>query len=84
MRIYELSQYIRGFSPVLISIDGQVVWTDDIDITNMSEEEGYAAVRENKKKYLNILARHDLIKTIKFTTVYEHHSLVDIYTEREG
>ena len=78
-----MSQYIRGFCPVQISINGKVVWADNLNITDMSDEEGYAAVRENKKKYLETLSRHDSIKEIRFTTVYEHHSLVDIYTEKE-
>lgn len=83
MRIFEITQQIRGFSPVEIYIDNKKVWSDDIDLTNLSNEEGYELVRKNKRKYYEVLSRHDLVKNINFEIKYEHHSIVKIITERE-
>ena len=52
MRIFEITQQIRGFSPVEIYIDNKKVWSDDIDLTNLSDEEGYELVRKNKSPEL--------------------------------
>jgi len=40
-------------------------------------------VRKNKRKYHEILSRHDLVKNINFEIKYEHHSIVKIITEKE-
>lgn len=83
MRIFEITQQIRGFSPVEIYIDNKKVWSDDIDLTNLSDEEGYELVRKNKRKYHEVLSRHDLIKSISFEIVHQHHSIVRIETGKE-
>lgn len=83
MRIFEITQQIRGFSPVEIYIDNKKVWSNDIDLTNLSDEEGYELVRKNKRKYHEVLSRHDLVKNISFEIKHEHHSIVKIITEKE-
>ena len=83
MRIFEAIGNIRNFSPIEIYIDNKLEWSDDIDISNLDEEEGYKLIRENKKKYQNVLSRHDLIKSISFEIVHHHHSIVRIETGKE-
>ena len=83
MRIFEEVNIIRNFSPIEIYIDDKLEWSDDIDITELDDEEGYKVVRENKNKYKNVLSRHDLIKEISFEIVHHHHSIVRIKTGKE-
>lgn len=83
MRIFEICNLIRDFSPVKIIINNEVVWDDDIDISNLNDEEGYELVRKNKREYLEVLSRHSLIKNISFEIVHQHHSIVRIETEKE-
>ena len=83
MRIFERANIIRNFSPIKIYIDNKLEWSDDIDITELDDEEGYKVVRENKNKYKSVLSRHDLIKEISFEIVHHHHSIVRIKTGKE-
>ena len=83
MRIFERANIIRSFSPIEIYIDNKLEWSDDIDISNLDDEEGYRIVRENKNQYKAVLSRHDLIKSISFEIVHQHHSIVRIETGKE-
>lgn len=80
IRICDLAKEIKNMSPIMILINGKEVWSDDINITNLTPEEIPWALHTNLKQLDEILHREDLVWEITYHIVQHHHSAVYIKT----
>lgn len=80
IRICDLANKIKSMSPITILINGKKVWSDDIDLTNLTPEEAQLVLCTNLKQLDEILHREDLVWEITYHIVQHHHSAVYIKT----
>ena len=83
LTIKDLASQISAMAPVIISVNGgEYYWSDDIDLTHVSDEEGNRLFKENIEQYHQILNLHFLVSNISYDIVDYHHSIVRITTIR--
>jgi len=81
IKICDLYDTIASMSPIEIYINDKRVWSDDVDLTNVSIGDEAKAIHENISQYNAIFARQDLVEEIIFKITDYHHSVVYIKTE---
>ena len=81
VKICDIASAIHYMCPILIRINDDVVWSDDVDLTDVSDEEADILMQENSRQYASVLGRTDLIVSISFKVVQHHHTEVDIKTK---
>ena len=84
IRICDLAREIHNMAPIKIIINGQVVWDDEYDCTDLTLEEEIEMMRKSQDQFLNTLKRKDLVKSIQYVITHHHHSIVYIETEGEN
>lgn len=83
LTIKELAPQISAMAPVIISVNGgEYYWSDDIDLTHVSDEEGNRLFKENIEQYHQILKLDLLVSNISYDIVDYHHSIVRITTRQ--
>lgn len=65
---------------IKITIDGKVVWDDDVDLTNIDDKIGNKMILDNIKRFHEVLAKDFMVARITFKTVLPDHMVVDIIT----
>lgn len=76
--IQDISGQISAFAPIEIYFNNQLIWSDDVDCTEMSQEETIAAIKKNLQDYEQVMKRDDIVMSITFEIVQFHHSRVYI------
>lgn len=82
IRICDIASVIEKMGPIQIIIDKKSVWDDNTDITGLSDAEILETMKEEKKKFKNILSLTNIISSINFQIVDYHHSIVWITTKK--
>lgn len=80
IQIKDLKMVITEMHPIEIIIDGVSIWTDDIDLTNMSCREIDTALSTKEEQYWDVVSRTQIVNSISFKIVDYHHSIVNITT----
>ena len=81
LTIKDLASQISAMAPVIISVNGgEYYWSDDIDLTHVSDEEGNRLFKENIEQYHQILNLDLLVSNISYDIVDYYHSIVRITT----
>lgn len=78
LTIQDLQVEIDRMNPIKIYIDHELVWADDVDMT---EEGSESLWDECNRQYAEILNRKDLVSSISYDIVDSHHSSVRIITK---
>lgn len=65
---------------IKITIDGKVVWDDDVDLTNIDDKIGNKMILDNIKRFHEVLAKDFMVARITFKIVLPDHMVVDIIT----
>lgn len=78
VRLCDLKYWIDKMAPIQIYINNILAWSDDVDITNMSEDEARIALLKNETIYNYVINKQDLVSNISFEIVSFHHSIVRI------
>lgn len=79
-KIRDWAEIFDVLNPIKISINGEVAWDDNIDLTCMSEEEAIDATYQNIDRYNEVMARDDRVISVTFNHVMNHHTEVNINT----
>ena len=83
LTIKDLAPQISAMAPIIISVNGgEYYWSDDLDLTHVSDEEGNRLFKENIEQYHQILDLDLLVSNISYDIVDYHHSIVRITTVR--
>lgn len=83
LTIKDLAPQISAMAPIIISVNGgEYYWSDDLDLTHVSDEEGNRLFKENIEQYHQILNLDLLVSNISYDIVDYHHSIVRITTVR--
>lgn len=80
IKICDISDIIKNMCPVEIYVNNKLEWTDDVDITGMSEEESYKICKKITADFNEFIKKKTLIESIKFDIVDYHHSIIHIET----
>jgi hypothetical protein len=67
-------------SPIEIYINTKLVWSDDIDLTNVPKDQVQTLIMDQQKNYKEVLSQLIPITDLHFTIVQYHHSKVYIST----
>jgi len=83
-KIRDWAEIFDVLNPIKISINGEVAWDDNIDLTCMSEAEAIDATYQNMDRYNELMARDDKVISVTFNRVMNHHTEVNINTEAKS
>lgn len=82
LTIADLAEVIHDMCPIKILVDNEEIWSDDIDLTNIPEENARETMLANYAQYREALKRTDLVSIISFEITDFHHSIVHITTAK--
>lgn len=80
MTIKDLAPMIEDMNPIEIYVNTTLVWADDADLTQMTEEQANQYLQNQLKIYKDLLSLELEVTDIHYTIVDYHHSKVYIST----